>query len=63
MSDDEISAALGGLPGWELADGALTKQFRLGRFPAAVAFVVRLSTKPRPPTTIPTWTSATTRSG
>jgi 4a-hydroxytetrahydrobiopterin dehydratase len=43
LSDDEIRDALGGLPGWELVDGALTKQYGLGGFPAAVAFVVRLS--------------------
>ncbi len=43
LPDDEIHAALAELPGWELVDGALVKQFRLGGFPAAVAFVVRLS--------------------
>ena len=43
LSDDEIGAALADLPGWDLAGGAITKQFRLGGFPGAVAFVVRLS--------------------
>ena len=43
LSDDEIRTALDGLPGWELAGGQITKQYRLGGFPAAVAFVVRLS--------------------
>ena len=43
LSDDEIRDALGALPGWEAVDGAISKQYRLGGFPAAVAFVVRLS--------------------
>ena len=43
LSDDEITTALDDLPGWELVDGAITKQYRLGGFPDAVAFVVRLS--------------------
>jgi 4a-hydroxytetrahydrobiopterin dehydratase len=43
LPEEEIRTALAGLPGWELIDGAITKQFRLGGFPAAVAFVVRLS--------------------
>ena len=43
LSDDEIAAALAGLPGWRLDGGEIAKQYRLGGFPAAVAFVVRLS--------------------
>ena len=43
LSDDEIDTALADLPGWEPVDGAITKQYRLGGFPEAVAFVVRLS--------------------
>ena len=43
LSDDEIRTALDGLPGWELADGAITRQFRLDGFAGAIAFVVRLS--------------------
>ena len=43
LSDDEIQAALSELPGWEGAGGALTKEYRLGGFPGAVAFIVRLS--------------------
>ena len=43
LSENEIRTALGGLPGWELADGRITRQYRLSGFPAAVAFVVRLS--------------------
>ncbi|MDQ3640441.1 MAG: 4a-hydroxytetrahydrobiopterin dehydratase [Actinomycetota bacterium] len=43
LSDDEIRTALADLPGWEPVDGAITKEYRLGGFPEAVAFVVRLS--------------------
>ena len=43
LSDDEIRTALSNLPGWEPVDGAITKQYRLGGFPEAVAFVVRVS--------------------
>ena len=43
LSDEEIRTALADLTGWEPVDGAITKQYRLGGFPEAVAFVVRLS--------------------
>jgi 4a-hydroxytetrahydrobiopterin dehydratase len=43
LSDDEIRAALGGLPGWDLVDGQITKEYRLGGFAGAITFVVRLS--------------------
>ncbi|MGI8808537.1 MAG: 4a-hydroxytetrahydrobiopterin dehydratase [Acidimicrobiales bacterium] len=43
LSEAEIRAALTDLSGWELVDGAITKEYRLPGFPDAVAFVVRLS--------------------
>ena len=43
LSDFEISDALAGLPGWERAGGAITREFRFAGFPDAIAFVVRLS--------------------
>lgn len=43
LSGEELRTALAELPGWQLVDGAITKEYRLGGFPAAVAFVVRLS--------------------
>lgn len=43
LPDDRIRAELAGLPGWDLAGGAIMKEYRLGGFPAAVAFVVRVS--------------------
>ena len=43
LTDDEIRAALADLPGWELGDGEITREFRLDSFGGAIAFVVRLS--------------------
>jgi len=43
LSDEAIGEALAGLPGWELVDGQITKQYRLGGFAGAITFVVRLS--------------------
>jgi 4a-hydroxytetrahydrobiopterin dehydratase len=43
LTDDEIRTALDGLTGWDLADGQITKEYRLGGFAGAIAFVVRLS--------------------
>lgn len=43
LTDQEIAGALQRLPGWELIDHQITKQYRLGGFAAAITFVVRLS--------------------
>ncbi len=43
LSDDELQAHLGDLPGWEAAQGEIRKQFELADFRAAVAFVVRIA--------------------
>ena len=43
LSEDEIRTALEDLTGWELVDGQITKEYRLGGFAGAIAFVVRLS--------------------
>ena len=43
LSDDEIEEGLAGLAGWQRQGGAIVKGYRLVDFPAAVAFVVRLS--------------------
>lgn len=39
LSDDEIQAALAGMPGWSYAGGAITKTFTLPSFPEAIALV------------------------
>jgi 4a-hydroxytetrahydrobiopterin dehydratase len=43
LSEEEIGAALSELPGWVLADGQITAEYRLDSFAGAIAFVVRLS--------------------
>lgn len=43
LSEEEIGEALQGLPGWEVVDDQITKEYRLGGFAAAITFVVRLS--------------------
>ena len=47
LPDDEITAGLASLPGWERrttqSGDEIAKEFRLGNFRDAIAFVVRLS--------------------
>jgi 4a-hydroxytetrahydrobiopterin dehydratase len=43
MSNQEIGAALETLPGWEHAEGEISREYRLDSFAGAIAFVVRLS--------------------
>jgi 4a-hydroxytetrahydrobiopterin dehydratase len=43
LPEDDIRAALSDLPGWELAGGQITAEYRLDGFAGAIAFVVRLS--------------------
>jgi 4a-hydroxytetrahydrobiopterin dehydratase len=43
LDDDEITAALGGLPGWEREDNALVRTAELPSFPAAIAVVDRVA--------------------
>jgi 4a-hydroxytetrahydrobiopterin dehydratase len=43
LDDDEITAALGDLPGWEREDDALVRTAALPSFPAAIAVVDRVA--------------------
>ena len=43
LTDDEITQGLSTLAGWERAGEEIVKEYRLGNFKDAVAFVVRLS--------------------
>lgn len=43
LTDEEIRAAMADLPGWELGDGEISREFRLDSFAGAITFVVRLS--------------------
>ena len=42
LTDDQVRAALAGLPGWRHADDALAKTFTFDGFRAALAFIVRV---------------------
>ena len=42
LSDDQIRAALGDLPGWAYGDDALAKTYTFADFREALAFIVRL---------------------
>ena len=43
LTDDEITDGLATLAGWERDGDEIVKEYRLGNFKDAVAFVVRLS--------------------
>jgi 4a-hydroxytetrahydrobiopterin dehydratase len=43
LSDDEITAQLGTIRGWTRDGETIRKQFVLGGFPDAIAFVTRLA--------------------
>lgn len=43
LTDAEIQERLGSLDGWALEGNAIRKQFTLGGFPDAIAFVTRLA--------------------
>jgi 4a-hydroxytetrahydrobiopterin dehydratase len=43
LTDDEVRARLGGLPGWELRDATVRKEFDFTGFRAAIAFIDRLA--------------------
>ncbi len=43
LSEDELRADLRGLPGWETADGSITKEYTLPSFREAISFVGRIA--------------------
>jgi 4a-hydroxytetrahydrobiopterin dehydratase len=43
LTDDEIRERLGELPGWSLGDGVIEKQYELGDFREAIAFLIRVA--------------------
>jgi len=42
LSDAEVTAALGSLPGWSRSGHEIVKTYELASFPDAIAFVVRI---------------------
>jgi len=43
LDADRIKAFLGTHPGWELADGGLTKTFTFSAYPACIGFAVEVA--------------------
>jgi 4a-hydroxytetrahydrobiopterin dehydratase len=43
LTDEEIREGLTGLSGWSLGEGEIEKQFTLGDFREAMAFVIRVA--------------------
>jgi 4a-hydroxytetrahydrobiopterin dehydratase len=43
LTDEQISEALSGLPGWVLADGKLHREFEFDDFVAAFSFMSRIA--------------------
>ncbi len=43
LNDEQVSEALGGLSGWELADGKLHREFKFGDFVEAFGFMSRVA--------------------
>jgi 4a-hydroxytetrahydrobiopterin dehydratase len=44
LTDDELTAAVAGLPGWEVVDGKLHREFRFGDFACAFGFMASAAT-------------------
>jgi 4a-hydroxytetrahydrobiopterin dehydratase len=43
LADDEVAARLADVPGWELVDGKLQRQFAFGSFVDAFGFMTRVA--------------------
>lgn len=43
LSDDEVRAALSGLPGWALVEGSIVKEYTLPTFREAIGFINRIA--------------------
>ena len=43
LTNDEIDAALAALPGWELRDGALRRQYKFANFTVAFAWMTEMA--------------------
>ncbi len=61
LTPSEITAALATLPGWELRDGALAKDFTFGSFREALSFMVRAGFEADAMDHHPDWTNVYNR--
>ena len=44
LSDDDLAAALGGLPRWAVVDGKLHREYRFDDFARAIGFMTAVAT-------------------
>jgi 4a-hydroxytetrahydrobiopterin dehydratase len=57
----EIESALGGLPGWSLADGKLHREFRFANFSEAFGFMTRVALAAEASDHHPEWSNVWSR--
>jgi 4a-hydroxytetrahydrobiopterin dehydratase len=57
LDDAELRSALGALPGWELVDGRLQREFRFDDFVAAFGFMARVALLAQSMDHHPDWTN------
>ena len=61
LSQDEISQACSGLPGWNYERDALTKTFKFGSFREALSFMTRVAFEAEELNHHPEWTNVYNR--
>jgi 4a-hydroxytetrahydrobiopterin dehydratase len=61
LPDDELSAAVADLDGWEVVDGKLHKQFRFGDFGCAFGFMAAAATSAEKMDHHPEWSNVYNR--
>jgi 4a-hydroxytetrahydrobiopterin dehydratase len=61
LTDDELSAAIADLDGWEVLDGKLHKQFRFGDFGCAFGFMAAAATSAERMDHHPEWSNVYNR--
>lgn len=61
LTPNEITAALATLPGWELQENALAKEFTFGSFREALSFMVRAGFEAEAMDHHPDWTNVYNR--
>ena len=61
LADEEIKRRLGALPGWELNDGKLRREFRFANFSEAFAFMTRAALRAEQLDHHPDWSNVYNR--
>ena len=61
LTDDELAAAVSDLPGWEVVDGRLHREFRFGDFACAFGFMAAAATYAEKQDHHPEWSNVYSR--